>query len=70
MLRMKRLRWPKKNLVARYRCPECNRIMFFTVALRPYSDRDPTPELWGRPTKVLCQRPCVGTLGYEGFVSA
>lgn len=70
MLRMKRSRWPKKDLVARYVSPLCKRKMFFDVALRPYSERDPVPELYGRPTKVLCRLPCLGAMDYEGFISA
>ena len=68
MLRMKRKRYPHISLIARYRCPEHpNKPMLFTVALRPWSNRDPTPGFYGRPTAVICD--CGMKMEYEGFVS-
>ena len=68
MLRVKRKRYPKLDLIARYRCPEHpRRPMVFNVALRPWSDKDPTAVLFGRPSKVECD--CGRVMEYEGFVS-
>jgi len=73
MLRMKRMRWPKKDLTARYKCPRCGQVEEFTVALRPWSDRDPTPDFYGRPTRAECDcRDGDGRyteMTYCGFVS-
>jgi len=63
---MKRTRYPKVDLTARYRCPEHkDKPMIFTVALRPWSDRDPTPGFYGRPSKAICR--CGLEMQYEGF---
>lgn len=70
MLRMKRKRWPLRDLIARYRCATCGNVVTFSVALRPYSERDPYPGLYGRPTKVICRDASHGEMSYEGFVSA
>ena len=67
MLRMKRTRYPKIDLTARYGCPEHPaRPMLFTVALRPWSEKDPTPYLFGRPTVAICD--CGMQMQYEGFI--
>jgi len=67
MLRMKRTRYPKLNLLARYRCPACKRATTFRVAVRPASDRDPTARLFGRPSEVICFPGCDTRLEYEGL---
>ena len=76
MLRLRRKRYPHINLRARYVCPVCGpkpgeerteeNSMMFTVSLRPWSEKDPTPCLFGRPTAAICD--CGTEMEYEGFV--
>lgn len=70
MARLKRKRWPLKNLTARYVCPECGYVMTFQVALRPESYHWPVPMLYGKPSKVICKAPCDAEMEYEGFIKA
>lgn len=65
MLPMKRKRYPKVDLTARYRCPECERVGKYAVAVRPTSETDRTAQLFGRPTEDFCL--CGARTEYEGL---
>lgn len=67
MARLKRKRWPIKKLTTRWRCPE-HGPEFYDCWLLPYDKADPTPEIFWRPTRVLCH-VCGAECEYEGLVS-
>lgn len=67
MRQFTRQRWPRKDLIAKYRCSSCQRKTRFNVALRPISDGDPRPHIYGRPREVYCFPACGERLEYRGL---
>lgn len=68
MLPLRRLRYPRKELLARYWCAACQQHEHWHCFLAPRSRLDPYPSVWWRPKKALC-RICGVEMVYEGFVS-
>ena len=68
MARLRRKRWPEKDLLTRWRCPDhADKPEAWPALLRRSSDGHSTPELWWRPSRVLCT-VCGMETEYEGFV--